>query len=174
VDRSGTSTHGTIYVAWHDGRNLTIPDAVSGTYGYADVLVSRSLNGGQSFEAPVRVNNNVEPIRAPGTDQYQPGIAVNPSGVVGTCFYDRRRDPLNFLIDRFCATSTDGGTSWGNQQITATNFAAVHFQDVLIDTLYMGDYDGLASDFTGSRDGFIGAYGDNSRGNPDVNAAVLE
>ena len=34
----------------------------------------------------------------------------------------------------------------------------------------MGDYDTLASDFTKAHRGFVGAYGDNGRGNPDVRA----
>src|SRR2546425_3737789 len=47
VDRSGTAANGTVYLAWHDGRNLLVPDfgSFSGFYGYADVLVRRSTNG---------------------------------------------------------------------------------------------------------------------------------
>jgi hypothetical protein len=172
VDRSGKSTNGNVYIAWHDGRNLTVTDAVSGIYGYADVLLSRSTDGGATWSAPVRVNNNVEPVSpGRGTDQYQPGIAVNnKTGKVGACFYDRRRDPQNFLIGRFCASSTDAGVSWNNKQSTKDQFAAVPGQDFLNDPTYMGDYDSLASDFTRANDGFISAFGNNSRGNPDVEA----
>lgn len=171
VDRSGKSTNGSVYIAWNDGRNLTVSDAVVESYGYADILASRSTDGGATWFAPVRVNNNPEPLSSGlGTDQYQPGIAVDKTGKIGICFYDRRRDPKNFLIDRECAFSTNAGTGWSNKRITKQSFPAVPGQDVMFDPLYMGDYDSLASDFTRTKSGFIGAWGDNSLGNPDVKA----
>lgn len=169
VDRSGKATNGSVYIAWNDGRNLTVPDVIFGSYGYTDIMASRSTDGGATWFAPVRVNNNPEPLSSGlGTDQYQPGIAVDKTGKVGVCFYDRRRDPNNFLIDRECAFSKNVGTSWSNKRITKKSFPAVPGQDVILNPLYMGDYDGLASDFTNTNSGFIGAWGDNSLGNPDV------
>lgn len=169
VDRSGKSTNGYVYIAWNDGRNLTVPDFWVGAYGYTDILFSRSTDGGATWLAPVRVNNNPEPLSSGlGTDQYQPGIAVDKEGKIGVCFYDRRRDPSNFLIDWECASSKDAGISWKNKKITKNNFSAVPSQDLLLNSRYMGDYDGLASDFTKTNGGFIGAWGDNSLGNPDV------
>ena len=171
VDRSGKATNGSIYIAWNDGRNLTVPDAAFGSYGYTDIMASRSTDGGATWLAPIRVNNNPEPLSSGlGTDQYQPGIAVDKTGKVGICFYDRRSDPRNFFIDRECAFSKNAGTSWSNKKITKKNFPAVPGQDVLLDPLYMGDYDSLASDFAKTNGGFIGAWGDNSLGNPDVKA----
>ena len=171
VDRSGKATNGSVYIAWNDGRNLTVPDAASESYGYADIMASRSTDGGATWVAPVRVNNNPEPLSSGlGTDQYSPGIAVDKTGKVGVCFYDRRLDPNNFLIDRECAFSKNAGTSWSNKRITKKSFPAVPGQDELVDRRYMGDYDGLASDFTKTNSGFIGAWGDNSLGNPDVKA----
>lgn len=171
VDRSGKATNGFVYIAWNDGRNLTVPDAASESYGYADIMASRSTDGGATWVAPVRVNNNPEPLSSGlGTDQYSPGIAVDKTGKVGVCFYDRRLDPNNFLIDRECAFSKNAGTSWSNKRITKKSFPAVPGQDVLLNPGYMGDYDGLASDFTKTNSGFIGAWGDNSLGNPDVKA----
>jgi hypothetical protein len=55
-------------------------------------------------------------------------------------------------------------------QVTSRSFAAVPGQDFLLDFLYMGDYDSLASDFTRAHGDFVGAFGDNSQGNPDVKA----
>jgi hypothetical protein len=171
VDRSGTSTNGYVYIAWNDGRNLTVPDFWVGAYGYTDILFSRSTDGGATWLSPVRVNNNPEPLSSGlGTDQYQPGIAVDKAGKIGVCFYDRRRDPSNFLIDWECATSKDAGISWKNKKMTKNNFPAVPSQDLLLNPSYMGDYDGLASDFTKTNSGFIGAWGDNSLGNPDIKA----
>jgi len=169
VDQSGKATDGSVYIAWNDGRNLTVPDAIFGSYGYTDIMASRSTDGGATWFAPVRVNNNPEPLSSGlGTDQYSPGIAVDKTGKVGVCFYDRRLDPNNFLIDRECAFSKNAGTSWSNKRITKKSFPAVPGQDVLMHPRYMGDYDGLASDFTKTNSGFVGAWGDNSLGNPDV------
>lgn len=171
VDRSGGSANGYVYIAWNDGRNLTVPDFWVGAYGYTDILFSRSTDGGATWSAPVRVNNNPEPLSSGlGTDQYQPGMAVDKKGKIGICFYDRRRDANNFLIDWECASSKDAGASWSNKKITKKNFPAVPSQDLLTNPRYMGDYDGLASDFTKTNSGFVGAWGDNSLGNPDIKA----
>ena len=42
----------------------------------------------------------------------EPGLAVDQTtGKLGVCFYDRRRDPKNFRIDRECAKSANQGIS---------------------------------------------------------------
>ena len=124
-------------------------DFVSGVYGYADVLISRSKDKGATWSAPVRVNTNDEPLRSGrGTDQYQPGAAVDKTGKVAVCWYDRRNDSSNFLIDRFCGVSTDAGATWTNRRHSSPSWAPIHATDVLINPVYLGDYDSLASDFT--------------------------
>ena len=138
VDRSYRATKGNVYIAWHDARILTVNDGLSFSYGFADVLVSRSTDWGTSWSIPTRVNDNYEPRPSGGgTDQYQPGIAVDRRGKVGVCFYDRRRDSNNFLIDRTCAKSKDGGVTWHNRRKTRRNFAAVPGQDKLINPVYI-------------------------------------
>ncbi|MBZ0169514.1 MAG: hypothetical protein K8F29_08760 [Kofleriaceae bacterium] len=62
----------------------------------------------------------------------------------------------------------DAGISWSNKKITKTNFPAVPGQDAKFSRTYMGDYDSPAIDFTHANGGFVGAWGDNSLGNPDV------
>lgn len=161
VDRSGTATNGNVYVAWNDGRNLQVPDfeSLNGVYGYADVLATRSSDGGASWSAPVRVNTNPEPLRSGrGSDQYQPGLSVDSTGEIGACWYDRRLDPLNYQIDRFCGTSTDAAATWTNTRRSSPSWSPIHATDTLINPFYMGDYDVVASDFTRSTLGFIGAF----------------
>jgi hypothetical protein len=172
IDRSTTTSRGDVYVAFHDGSAVVTPDLGSDTgfYGFADAMVSRSPNGGTSWDAPVKVNDNVE--LGFGTDQYQPGVAVDKVGRVASCFYDRRRDAANFMIDRFCAVSVDGGQTWSeNARHTARSFAPIHATDSLINPVYMGDYDSLAGEFTLTLEGFVGSYSQiGPVANPDVRA----
>jgi hypothetical protein len=60
VDRSGTKTDGDLYITWEDGRFLLYPDLESpfGRYGYANILISRSRDGGKTWSPPVRVNDD--------------------------------------------------------------------------------------------------------------------
>ncbi len=179
VDRSSGTTKGFVYVAWDDGRNLQVPDfgGINGFYGYSDILVRRSIDGGATWSPAVRVNDNAEPLEdtGRGSDQYQPGIAVDKRGRVGVCFYDRREDEFNFRVGRTCAVSRDAGATWHNRQIGIPAFPPIHGTDIFINPLYMGDYDTLSSDFTGATRGFIGAFQFiNTEGvfqpNPDVKA----
>lgn len=172
IDRSGKSTNGNVYIAWQDGRNLRVIDlaSASGSYGYSDILVTRSTNRGSNWSTPVKVNDNKEPLSSgKGTDQYQAGIAVDKEGHLGACFYDRRRDVENWFIERFCAKSENAGEAWTNEIVEHTSFAPYHATDILLNLLYMGDYDMLSSDSTLMHSGFVGAFQVISRrGDPNV------
>ncbi|MFY9530543.1 MAG: sialidase family protein [Candidatus Acidiferrales bacterium] len=171
IDRSKTPSAGTIYITWDDGRDLVIPDAASptGTYAYDDILTAISFDGGDTWFGGGRLNTDGQPRFGLGHDHFQPGAAVDKTGKVAVCWYDRRDDPENFAISRFCGTSTNGGATWTNTQVQVPPFAPVHGIDVLISADYMGDYDGLTSDFTGATAGFIGAFQFmGSTANPDV------
>jgi hypothetical protein len=162
--------NGPLYVAWNDGGRKTITDAFANFYNFGDAVVSRSDNGGLNWSSPVPVNDdNSNAPSSAGADHYLPAIAVDNSGSLGVCFYDRRLDSENFLIDRECANSQDAGRTWSNHRVTKESFAPSIAADLLVNPLYMGDYDTVAVDSTRRSSGFLGAYGDNTRGNPDVN-----
>ena len=170
VDRSGGETNGNLYVAWNEG-TLCFPDLLprGGTYCYADIMATRSTDGGATWSTPERVNQNTEPLESGlGTDQFMPGIAVDKNGTVAICFYDRRNDPRNFLIGRTCGTKV--GEAFSEIPIATDGWPAVVSQDFLSNPTYMGDYDSVASDFLQKRGGFIGAFGENSKGEPNVRA----
>ena len=181
VDRSGLSTNGNIYIVFHDSKNFTKPfdGNLFGGYGYSDAMIVRSRDNGATWSAPVQVNTNHEPLSSGlGTDSYMPGIAVdNSTGEIGVCWYDRRNDPLNYRVDRYCGHSTDAGESFTNFRVTVQNFPPIHGTDEFINPRYFGDYDTVASDTLKTTRGFIGAFqvveregGQTLVPNPDVKA----
>ncbi|HET7489531.1 MAG TPA: sialidase family protein [Acidimicrobiales bacterium] len=99
---------GDLYVAWADGRN-----------GDADVLVRRSPDGGRTWDAPVRVNDN---HLGDHTSQYLPRIAVAPNGRVDVLFLDRRLDPKNKMTDAWLATSYDRGRHFHDVRVSSRSF----------------------------------------------------
>jgi len=60
------------------------------TAGQFDVKFVQSVDGGATWSAPVKVNDNAESSALGYTDQFQPSIAAGPSGAVAIAFYDRR------------------------------------------------------------------------------------
>jgi hypothetical protein len=158
-----------VYIAWSSGVDQ-VPDFLSATgyYGFTDILLSESKDGGATWSAPVRVNNDPEGNGSPYTDQFEPALATDKTGRLAVCFYDRRLDPNNFLIDRYCASSRDDGVTWTDTKFTPVSFPSVTGQDAFLAPDYMGDYDVVARDFTNLSPGFMDAYADNASGNPAV------
>lgn len=170
VDRSAKLTKGYLYLTWNDGRRNGTSDRFFDYYSFSDVFVLRSTDGGATWPRfPVRVNTNLEPtLLNPGTDQYMPSVTVDKYGYVGMCWYDRRADLYNFKVDRFCGKSVNGGVSFSNLRKNLLTSPATVCGDAFVPCSYLGDYDGVATDFLKINVGFRGAYGDNTLGNPDV------
>jgi hypothetical protein len=165
----GKKDTGFVYLTWASG-TASAQDMISTTAGYAfaDIEFSRSTDSGATWSGPIRVNNSVEGSGHPFSDQFEPAINADRSGTLGVCFYDRRRDPNNFLIDRECAKSNNAGASWSNSRVTPASFPSVVGQDVFVASDYMGDYDTVAADATGANSGLIDSFATNAGGNPGV------
>ncbi|HUD64356.1 MAG TPA: hypothetical protein VMQ17_07255 [Candidatus Sulfotelmatobacter sp.] len=113
-----------LYVTWSDYRN-----------GDLDVFLATSGDGGERWDAPVRVNN--DPVHN-GAEQFFQWLAVDPTdGSVDVLFYDRRGDPLGKKQIVVLARSTDGGRSFANYAWTDEPFEA--------SGVFFGDYTGLAA-----------------------------
>ncbi len=176
VDRSGTKSDGNLYLTWEDGRFLSRIDLESptGAYRSANVVLSRSADGGKTWSSPVRVNNDaLQSSDGFGIDHYQPGVAVNSTGALAACWYDRRDDPLNYRVSRYCGTSSDFGATWSNARVDPGNWLPVHATDAFANVYYLGDYDTVASDKLNLSKGFQGAYGNVSFAAPVPNQNVL-
>ncbi len=177
IDHSGTASDGALYITWADGRDKIVPDplATQGAYAYDDVLLRASFDGGNTWGfSPIKVNSDIQSRLGSGHDHYQSGIAVDKRGYVAICYYDRRADDENFAIRRHCGESSNGGSSWTDSDIGLAASAPTHGGDLFINSIYMGDYDQLSSDFLNSAAGFIGAFEtQTTRGNPDSVAHYL-
>jgi hypothetical protein len=143
----GSPTHSNLYVVYQARPS-------QGGADRADVFFTGSSDGGQSWSPPLSVNKAPAVTSgADGTtnDNWQPAIAVSPTtGEIAVSFYDRRRDPTNFMITLFQAVSTDGGLTWVNEPAstgvddegleTIVGFAPAVGYDPVIHPNYMGDY----------------------------------
>ena len=132
ADISSGPNRGVIYCSWMD---LT---STSGT----DVFVSRSVDDGAIWSAPVRVND--DPIGI-SNDQFNQWLSVDPTdGSISVSWYDTRNDPSHLSTDVFYAKSTDGGQSFSkNVQVTTspTNETCCGAD---LGNQY-GDYEGIAA-----------------------------
>jgi len=172
IDHSGTISDGTLYISWADGRDKIVPDpvAIQGYYAYDDIFLRTSFDGGQTWGFSARkVNSDIQPRFASGHDHWQSGLAVDNTGALGICWYDRRNDSENFAVQRYCAKSTDYGNTFPNVNTGLSAFAPTHGGDEFINSIYMGDYDQPSSDFLNINSGFFSSFQTQGvRGNPDV------
>jgi hypothetical protein len=101
VDRSGTSTNNNVY--------MLASVQPSGFTNGSDVMFARSTNGGITFSAPRRINNdavNHAKWHWFGT------LSVAPSGRIDVVWYDSRNSPNNVTSQLFYSFSIDGGNTW--------------------------------------------------------------
>jgi hypothetical protein len=108
VDQSPGTGNNRVYLVWNDSR----PDAT-------DVLMSCSIDRGETWSKPIRVNDNSNRRSHHST----PTIAVNPKGIVGITWYDRRADPQNKCSEIYFSASLDGGLTFlPNTKISPAKF----------------------------------------------------
>jgi hypothetical protein len=170
IDRSNGPAKNTVYITFSDGIHNIVPDigTLSGTYAYPDVVVAKSTDGGKSFTTPVAISPTPASFTGNGRDQFFPGIAVDKDGGVAVCYYDRRGDEDNSIIDRYCSISHNHAASWTESRVSNSNWIPAHGTDNIINPAYIGDYDALTSDFLLQSSGFFGTFEIQDNGNPDV------
>ena len=176
VDRSHGSSRGTVYLAWSDGINNIVPDLPKffDSYAYPDIVVAKSIDRGNTFTVPQVVSPMSSSFHGKGRDQVFPGLAVDRDAHVGVCYYDRRQNPLNLLMDRYCSVSQNHGRTWNESRVSRSSWVPAHSSDGVINTTYIGDYDALTGDFLLQHDGFYGSFEVQINGNPDVVGAPVD
>jgi hypothetical protein len=114
----------------------------------ADIKLKVSRDGGTTWTAPVRVNQD-----RTNADQFQPYVRATKRGQVNVSFFDRRLDrpnpplhPGNFFIDTFLARSNDGGVTWGETRVSHDSWDPSINPPISGSGEFIGDYQGLVAD----------------------------
>lgn len=147
-----------VYVAWADGRDNQIPDGANffGTYNFGDILLSRSRDGGLTWSPPRAISPTPPSFKGAGRDQFIPGIAVDHDGTIAVCYYDRRNDPANNALDRYCSISQDQGQSFHDVRLSPKSWDFAQNWDRF--AFWLGDYDTVTPRSFGAGDGFFGSF----------------
>ena len=135
VDTSGGPTNGNVYL-------LCSVQRISNN-DPSDVMFARSTNGGASFSAPVRVNDDI------GTSAYQwfGTMSVAPNGRIDVIWLDTRDHPGSYLSALYYSYSTDAGNTWSQNEKLSDYFDPhVGWPN----QQKMGDYFHMISDETGA------------------------
>jgi len=134
VDRSGTSTNNNVYML----ASVT-PDPSSGS----EVMFVRSTDGGHTFSAPHRVNDDpVNPVKW----HWFGTLSVAPNGRIDAVWLDTRNAANNTNSQLFYSYSTDAGDTWSSNIAVSASFnpfLGYPSQNK------MGDYMTIVSDNTG-------------------------
>ena len=134
VDRSSNAaTRGNLYAVWMDTR-FNDPD-------HNDILLSRSTDGGVSWDAPVVVDHTPA-----GVDAFTATVDVDGTGRVAVSYYDFRNDETGdaeLSTDFWVTHSHDGGVTFPDEdRLTPESFDMRTAPFAL--GYFVGDYTGLS------------------------------
>ena len=101
ADRSGTSTNNNVYM-------LASVQPTGSTTG-SDVMFVRSTDGGHTFSAPRRIND--DPINHAKWHWFGT-LSVAPNGRIDAVWFDTRSAANNHSSQLFYSYSADGGRTW--------------------------------------------------------------
>jgi hypothetical protein len=143
VDRSGGATNNNVYML-----ASVLPPGRSTT----DVMFVRSTDGGQTFSAPHRINDDPTPQNKwhwVGT------FSVASNGRLDAVWYDTRNAANNIDSQLFYSWSTDGGTTWATNVAVSSSFNP---QAGFPNNQKIGDYITVVSDATGGNVAYAATF----------------
>ncbi|MFN8140071.1 MAG: sialidase family protein [Fimbriimonadales bacterium] len=124
IDNSAKATKGNLYLVWGDQRN-SVDDS--------DILFSRSTDGGNTWSAPMTVNQDKS-----GKHQFLPWMAVDSStGYIYIVYYDRR-NYTDLQTDVMIAYSIDGGKTFVERTLSESPFTPTQ-------SVFFGDYNNISA-----------------------------
>jgi hypothetical protein len=150
IDRSGTATNNNIYML-----ASVVPSGRSTT----DVMFVRSTDGGLTFSAPLRIND--DPVN-PNKWHWFGTLSVSPNGRIDSVWYDTRNAANNTDSQLFYSWSTDGGVTWAPNVAVSNSFNPFEGYP---NQSKIGDYITIVSDNTGANVAYSATFNFNtSRG----------
>ncbi len=108
VDNSGGSSHGNVYLL----------ATVTSNNDPADIILSRSTDGGLTWSTPIRINDDAEA----GEWQWFGSLSVAPNGRLDATWFDTRDHPGTYLSRLYYSYSMDGGLTWSPNEALSDPF----------------------------------------------------
>jgi hypothetical protein len=141
-----TATKNNVYVAWTDLSGNTgcttaanEPGSNAASTCKTRIWFSRSTNGGTTWSAPVRINN-----QAGLNDQFNQWLAVDETtGQIAVMYYDTVADSTRKKTDVWYQSSCDDGVTWSAAQKVTTAQTDETIAGANAGNQY-GDYNGLS------------------------------
>jgi uncharacterized repeat protein (TIGR01451 family) len=142
-----------LYVATAEYLRAPAPGDLDGMQ--ADILIRKCTSlcsSASSWSAPDNITDRTGQGTNRNADQFQPYVAVTPSGQVNVIYFDRRHDlesdthPGNYFTDVYLSRSNDGGASWTDVRLTHDATDPEFNAPVSGSGLFFGDYQGLVAD----------------------------
>jgi len=137
-------SNGNLYAVWADGR--------FSNFTHEDIAFSMSPDGGQTWSAPIKVNQTPTTIPAGDQQAFTPTVAVNRDGAVAMTYYDFRNNanatPGSGLpSDYFIVVNPNpvsNPSNWSETKLTDTSFNMENAAPTSRG-YFLGDYQGLAA-----------------------------
>ncbi len=134
TDHSNGPNHGNIYV---------LGSVVPNNGDVLDVHFTRSTDGGVTWSAPQKVNDD----NSPGNWQWFGTMSVAPNGRIDVVWLDTRDNPGTFLSSLYYSYSEDGGLTWSPNERLSDDFDPHVGWPI---QQKMGDYFDMVSDNLGA------------------------
>jgi hypothetical protein len=151
VDRSGTSTNNNIY--------MMASVQPTGFNTGSDVMFARSTNGGLTFGAPHRIND--DPINHNKWHWFGT-LSVAPNGRIDSVWLDTRNAANNTDSQLFYSYSVDGGVTWSANVAVSNSFNPFEGYP---NQNKIGDYITIVSDATGGNVAYAATFNFNPNTN---------
>src|SRR5438105_3225747 len=142
IDRSGGPTNNNIYMV----------ASVTPDFNGTNVMFARSTDGGQTFSAPLRIND--EPVN-PNKWHIFGTLSVATNGRIDIVWLASRNAANNIDMQLFYTYSTDGGVTWAANIPVSDSFDP---QAGYPNNQKIGDYITIVSDATGGNVAYAATF----------------